>query len=595
MTLTIPIISTFNAKGINQATKSMNKLGQSVTRSLSVIAVEEFARRSIRAFAANEKSVALLTNTLKNLGQEYMATGVNKFIDDLTLATGVTKEQLIPAFQGLFIATGSVAKAQESLKLAMDVSAGTGKDLETVQRALSKAYLGNTTSLTRLGAGLSKALLKTGDMEKITAQLAKTFKGDASVAADTFAGKMDRLKASMTEAQVVIGASMVDAFAKLSGGAGIDGTQKAIKSLGDEIANIILGIGDMIVALKPLLPLLGAVALAMVTIANPFVGAAIGIALVAGQAHKSAVANYYAPSRSTTSYGGRAGSMSGMTGRGGVPSGVKAAGSGLGLSVTGASDYYSNKSKKVNALLAKQKADELALLTAKNKSTKEEAQMKADQAALDKLKAKFDLERIGLNAALNQATDEETKARIKAQIAILDETGKTAQAANDALVKAQADKLALELKAAESLDKLANSANYAALQLYKIISAPPAGGVYGTGAQPMIVGTGAQPMIAGKSGGFSGSYDTIAAPPFGGVYGTGAQPMGGGFSSTYDTIMAPPPGGSYGGGAQPMSGDTIINISAGVIADPNAFIGLIQDSIQHLNRTGDSISTAGAL
>jgi len=121
-----------------------------------------------------------------------------------------------------------------------------------------------------------------------------------------------------------------------------------------------------------------------------------------------------------------------------------------------------------NKKLAAQKKEELALIAAKNKATKEEAQMKKDQEALDKLKAKFDLERIGLNVALNQATDEETKARIRAQIAILDETGKSAQAANDALVKAQAEKLDQEVKAATALAYLSYTAGMAANQLNNI-------------------------------------------------------------------------------------------------------------------------------
>jgi hypothetical protein len=591
MTVTIPIISTFNAKGINKATKAFDKLGHSVTRSLSVIAVEEFARRSIRAFAANEKSVALLTNTLKNLGQEYMATGVNKFIDDLTLATGVTKEQLIPAFQGLFIATGSVAKAQESLKLAMDVSAGTGRDLESVQRALSKAYLGNTTSLTRLGAGLSKTLLKSGDMVKITEQLAKTFKGDASVAADTFTGKMNRLKASVTEAQVVIGASMVDALQKLGGGAGIDGTQKAFKSLGDEIANIILGIGDMITAIKPLLPLLGAVALAMVTIANPFVGAAIGIALVAGQAHKSAVANYYAPSRSTISYGGRAGSMSGMTGGGGVPSGVKAAGSGLGMSVTGASDYYSNKSKRVNALLAKQKKDELNALTAKNQATAEELKLKKDQAALDELKKKFDLERIGILAALAQATDNETKARLLAMLAILDGSAAGVKTASENLAKVMADKALAEAAATESLLKFSGAATIGASSsaALSVAYAKSIGDVNAA----LIAAASVHPsaLAANESGviGAASIAAQIAAAQAIFTAGlTASSASGATRDKQIDALLAALATATAAANANPVP---VIK----VVTDPTVIVSVVQDAVVENSRSGNSFYQAGSL
>ena len=483
MTVRIPIISTFNAKGIKDATKQFNKLGTSVNGALKIAAVEEFARRSIRAFAANEKSVAILTNTLKNLGQEFLAPNVNKFIDNITLATGKTKEELIPAFQGLFIATGSVAKAQDALNLALDVSAGTTKDLRTVQIALSKAYLGNTTSLTRLGAGLSKTLLKTGDMEKITAQLAKTFSGDAAVAANTFSGKIDRLKASVTEAEVVIGGKMVDALAQFSGNKGIDGAQKAVKGLGDEIGFIVTGIGDMVTAIKPLLPLLTAVGLAMLAIGNPFTAGAIGVALVAGEAAKINDRNYYAPKKAV-SFGGKVGA-GGYT-------------SGLGYTRTPMQSPGDRaKIDAGNAKLAKAKKDELAILTAKNKVTAAEAQAKLDQAKLDDLKKKFDLERIGIAAGIAQKEDELSKTkdaagrasltveldRLKLQQALLDENAKLATQAADALKKAEDDKLKNEIAAADALAKLALNSGLAQVALGKLAGVSTIGN-YGSSGFP---------------------------------------------------------------------------------------------------------------
>jgi hypothetical protein len=468
MTVRIPIISTFNAKGIKDATKQFNKLGHSVNGALKIAAVEEFARRSIKAFAENQKGVALLTNTLKNLGQEFMAVGVVKFIDDLTLATGKTKEELIPAFQGLFIATGSVTKAQEALKLAMDVSAGTTKDLNTVQIALSKAYLGNTTSLTRLGAGLSKTLLKTGNMEKITAQLAATFKGNASIAADTFTGKMDRLKASINDAQEIIGGAMVNSLAKFAGTNGVGGAQKAVKGLGDEIGYIVTGIGDMAAAIKPLLPLLTAVGLAMLAISNPFTAGAIGIALVAGEAAKIKDRNYYA-AKKTVSYGGGRGAGGYTTGLGHTRTPMQSPGDRAKIDAG-------------NAKLAKAKKDELAMLTAKNKLTLAEATAKADQAKLDEQKKKFDLERIGIAAGIAQKEDELSKTkdaagralltveldRLKLQQAILDENAKLATSAADALAKAEADKLRYEIAAADALAKLALNSGLAQIALGKL-------------------------------------------------------------------------------------------------------------------------------
>ena len=243
------------AKGqqhLNSFESAAKKLGKTLAGAFAVEKIVEFGKASVEAFAKNEQQVALLNNTLKNLGMSYASISANSFIDHLTLATGKTKEELIPAFQGLLIATGDVTKAQDTLKLAMDVSAGTGKDLGTVQIALSKAYLGNTTSLTRLGAGLSKALLKTGDMKKITAQLAATFSGDAAIAADTFAGKLARINASATEAKVTIGSGLVDALTLLAGSTSVDHLQESMQSLALDTADVIRGVGVLINQLKKL-------------------------------------------------------------------------------------------------------------------------------------------------------------------------------------------------------------------------------------------------------------------------------------------------------------------------------------------------------
>jgi len=243
------------AKGqqhLNSFESAAKKLGKTLAGAFAVEKIVQFGKASVEAFAKNEQQVAILNNTLKNLGMSYASISANSFIDHLTLATGKTKEELIPAFQGLLIATGDVTKAQDTLKLAMDVSAGTGKDLGTVQVALSKAYLGNTTSLTRLGAGLSKALLKTGDMKKITAQLAATFSGDAAIAADTFAGKLARINASATEAKVTIGSGLVDALTLLAGSTSVDHLQESMQSLALDTADVIRGVGVLINQLKKL-------------------------------------------------------------------------------------------------------------------------------------------------------------------------------------------------------------------------------------------------------------------------------------------------------------------------------------------------------
>jgi hypothetical protein len=137
----------------------------------------------------------------------------------------------------------------------MDVAAGTGKDLASVSIALGKGYLGNTTSLTRLGAGLSKATLATKDMKLINAELAKSFSGDATTAANSFQGQMDRLNVTMTEAKVLIGTDMIQAFATLSGDGGIGGGQKAIMDFANAIGSALIAVSRLTKAVYLLLSL----------------------------------------------------------------------------------------------------------------------------------------------------------------------------------------------------------------------------------------------------------------------------------------------------------------------------------------------------
>ena len=250
----VDFVTTYTGSNhVKRAQSDLEKLGSAAKRMAAIFGVAfagreiaNFGKASLRAFATNEKQVALLTNTMKNLGQEFAANNANKFIDSLALASGKTKEELIPAFQGLFIATGDATKAQSALKLAMDVSSGTGKDLETVQKALSKGFLGNTTSLTRLGAGLDKATLATKNMDLISAVLAKNFSGDAAVAAGTFQGQMDRLNVTMTEAKVIIGTDLVQAFQELSGSKGIASSQSAILKFASGIGDALLGVERLV-------------------------------------------------------------------------------------------------------------------------------------------------------------------------------------------------------------------------------------------------------------------------------------------------------------------------------------------------------------
>ena len=127
----------------------------------------------------------------------------------MSLATGVADDDLRPALQRLVVSTGSITKAQELLALALDVSAATGKPLETVTNALAKANDGQTTALAKLGVGITAAQAKTMDFTAIQGKLTDLWGGAAAKNAETFEGKIARVSVAFNETKETIGVALL--------------------------------------------------------------------------------------------------------------------------------------------------------------------------------------------------------------------------------------------------------------------------------------------------------------------------------------------------------------------------------------------------
>jgi len=351
--LVVSALATWNGKALAKGSKqisdfdkSAQKLGRTLTKYLGATALVAFGKSSVNAFIESEKAAAKLRTTVSNLGLSFEQSNIDNYLQKLSLQFGIVDENLIPGFQRLLIVTKDVAKAQSIFQTALDVSAGTGKDLTTVSTSLSKAYLGDNVALGRLGVGLSKAQLKSSSFLDVQKTLNANFAGQASAAVSGYAGDMAKLTVAVDESKEAIGKGLLDALKTLSGDRSIDTfTNNMIKS-----ANVIAGAFNSIARLVS--------------------------TVIPGNVIK--VNGEY---RLKSELPGTQQSSN-----------------------TRVKDYV------VMAKTTKARKDELAILTASNKAKTE----------IDKLKDKFDLERISLTAALNAATDDETKLRIKAQLAILD-------------------------------------------------------------------------------------------------------------------------------------------------------------------------------
>lgn len=246
----IKIGSSFDAKGFKQAETATQKLNNSVkslARTFGVAfgtaAVVAYGKASVKAFIEDDDAARSLGITLKNLGLETgnTSTYVNEMISNLEKQTGVLDDQLRPAMDRLLRATSSVSKATTLLGLALDISAGTGKDLTTVSQGLQKAYLGNNASLGRLGVGLSKAELTSSSFEQIQTRLSELFAGQASSAAESYAGQLNKLTIAGNNAKEVIGKGIVQALTESSGS--FNAAQSDIEKYSEAVSDLIVEFG----------------------------------------------------------------------------------------------------------------------------------------------------------------------------------------------------------------------------------------------------------------------------------------------------------------------------------------------------------------
>lgn len=191
---------------------------------------------AVKAAGEDEKAQKTLAQSLRNTvkATDGQIKKVENYIDATQRATGVTDTELRPSFDRLLKSTKDITKAQELQNLALDIAAGTGKDLATVSEGLSKLYDGNFGALKRLGVPLDESIVKNKDLDAALKELSKTFAGQADIAAGTFEGRMNRIKVAIGEAQEALGVALLEGlepFVKFISTTGIDALNDFVAGL----------------------------------------------------------------------------------------------------------------------------------------------------------------------------------------------------------------------------------------------------------------------------------------------------------------------------------------------------------------------------
>jgi hypothetical protein len=251
--VTARIITQYSDKGSKAAARDINKLGKSfdkfagkVAKSFGIAAAASAAfavkigTDAVKGAMADQKQQIALATALRNTTgatNEAIAATV-KYLDAKELSIGVDNEELIPSLQTLVQATKDVTQAQILQNLALDISAGTGKNLEAVSLALAKALGGNVGALTRLGVPLDAVAVKSKDLNAILVSLGETFAGQADKRAQTFEFRMVRLQLAFNQVLDQLGYAFIpvlENFAQILMTKVIPAVQAFVNENGDKL------------------------------------------------------------------------------------------------------------------------------------------------------------------------------------------------------------------------------------------------------------------------------------------------------------------------------------------------------------------------
>jgi hypothetical protein len=171
---------------------------------------------AVKGAMEDEQAQAMLARQLQKTtaATDAQIAGVEAFITAAGKQKGVTDDDLRPSMAGLVRATMDIEEAQKAATLAMDVAAAKGMSLETVTKAMEKAYGGNMTALAKLSPELRQMIKDGASMEEVMAEMAVTFGGAATDSANTAAGSMKRLGVALGEAKEGVGAALLPILEK---------------------------------------------------------------------------------------------------------------------------------------------------------------------------------------------------------------------------------------------------------------------------------------------------------------------------------------------------------------------------------------------
>jgi len=250
----INFLTKFDKKGLQRATKELKGFDKAVATGAfglksfakvgaigAAAGLAVFVKNSIAAALAQERLDKQLQISLKSIGEQFELPGVKNFIADLQRATNITEDQLVPALRQLISQTGDLQISQTLLSKALDISAGTGADLNSVLDAINKAAIGNYKSIGALGVGFTAAEAKSMGFVELMQNLDK-YAGSAEAQTKTFAGQLESFKISAGEATETLGQGFITAASLIATGSDqLDVFGYKLENVATQFSDIMVG------------------------------------------------------------------------------------------------------------------------------------------------------------------------------------------------------------------------------------------------------------------------------------------------------------------------------------------------------------------
>jgi len=170
----------------------------------------------VKAAVDDEAAQNKLATTLRNAtgATDAQIASTEKYLTTLAIQTTKSDEELRPALERLALSTNNVDEAQKLLEVSTRVSVNSGVELSAVAAAVAKAQDGNTTSLGKLGIGLTATEIKGKSFADILSMINKIYP-DLGSNTDTAAFKMAQLKIGFEEAKESIGFALLPTLTSL--------------------------------------------------------------------------------------------------------------------------------------------------------------------------------------------------------------------------------------------------------------------------------------------------------------------------------------------------------------------------------------------